>query len=86
MVVWHNRVITGLFDTVRNRRIFSPFHPMIDTAEAYGNEEAVGNAIAKSGISRKGLFLVTKVNFRSYDWKSRKSRYGGSCHEMVKAS
>lgn len=40
---------------------------MIDTAEAYGNEAAVGNAIRKSGISRKELFLVTKVNFRSYE-------------------
>ena len=40
---------------------------MIDTAEAYGNEEAVGNAIIKSGVSRKKLFLVTKVNFRSYE-------------------
>lgn len=40
---------------------------MIDTAEAYGNEEAVGNAIQKSGIPRKELFLVTKVNFRSYE-------------------
>lgn len=40
---------------------------MIDTAEAYGNEEAVGNAIQKSGIPREELFLVTKVNFRSYE-------------------
>ena len=40
---------------------------MIDTAEAYGNEEAVGNAIVKSGIPREELFLVTKVNFRSYE-------------------
>lgn len=40
---------------------------MIDTAEAYGNEEAVGNAIRKNGISREELFLVTKVNFRSYE-------------------
>lgn len=40
---------------------------MIDTAEAYGNEEAVGNAVQKSGISREELFLVTKVNFRSYE-------------------
>ena len=40
---------------------------MIDTAEAYGNEEAVGNAIEKSGIAREELFLVTKVNFRSYE-------------------
>lgn len=40
---------------------------MIDTAEAYGNEEAVGNAIAGSGIPREELFIVTKVNFRSYE-------------------
>lgn len=40
---------------------------MIDTAEAYGNEEAVGRAIAKSGVPRQDLFLVTKVNFRSYE-------------------
>lgn len=40
---------------------------MIDTAEAYGNEAAVGNAIVKSGIDRKKLFLVTKVNYKSYE-------------------
>lgn len=40
---------------------------LIDTAEAYGNEEAVGNGIRRSGIDRKELFLVTKVNFKSYD-------------------
>ena len=40
---------------------------MIDTAEAYGNEKAVGNAIKQSGIDRKELFLVTKVNFKSYE-------------------
>ncbi|MBO4284789.1 MAG: aldo/keto reductase [Alphaproteobacteria bacterium] len=40
---------------------------MIDTAEAYGNEEFVGNAIQKSQIKREDLFLVTKINFKSYD-------------------
>ena len=34
---------------------------LIDTAQAYYNEEGVGNAIAKSGIKREDLFLVTKV-------------------------
>lgn len=33
----------------------------IDTAQAYGNEEAVGNAIKKSNISREELFITTKV-------------------------
>lgn len=40
---------------------------LIDTAEAYGNEAAVGQGIQASGIPRSDLFLVTKVNFRSYD-------------------
>ena len=34
---------------------------LIDTAQAYGNEEGVGSAIAKSGIDRKDLFITTKV-------------------------
>ncbi|MBO5618976.1 MAG: aldo/keto reductase [Paludibacteraceae bacterium] len=34
---------------------------MIDTAQAYGNEEGVGAAIAKSGIPREEIFIVTKV-------------------------
>lgn len=40
---------------------------MIDTAEAYGNEKEVGKGIKASGIDRKELFLVTKVNFKSYE-------------------
>lgn len=33
----------------------------IDTAQAYGNEEAVGNAVKKCGVPREELFLTTKV-------------------------
>ena len=34
---------------------------LIDTAQAYANEEGVGAAIAKSGLPREEIFLVTKV-------------------------
>lgn len=34
---------------------------LIDTAAAYGNEEAVGRAIAHSGIARDELFVTTKL-------------------------
>ena len=34
---------------------------LIDTAAAYGNEEAVGRAIRKSGIPRTELFVTTKL-------------------------
>jgi len=34
---------------------------LIDTAQAYQNEEGVGNAWRKSGLKREELFIVTKV-------------------------
>lgn len=34
---------------------------LIDTAQAYGNEEGVGNAISKCGVPREELFITTKV-------------------------
>lgn len=33
----------------------------IDTAQAYGNEEGVGNAIVKCGLPREELFITTKI-------------------------
>ena len=33
----------------------------IDTAQSYGNEEAVGSAVRKSGVPRDQLFLTTKI-------------------------
>ncbi len=42
---------------------------LIDTAASYGNEEAVGSAIKKSGARREDLFITTKlwVSDASYD-------------------
>ena len=34
---------------------------LIDTAAAYGNEEAVGRAIKRSGIAREEIFVTTKL-------------------------
>lgn len=34
---------------------------LIDTAQAYGNEKAVGNAIKASGVKREDLFVTTKL-------------------------
>ena len=33
----------------------------IDTAQAYGNEEGVGSAVKKCGVSRSELFVTTKI-------------------------
>ena len=40
---------------------------MIDTAQAYQNEEGVGTAIRKSGIKREKVFLVDKVWMGNYE-------------------
>ena len=40
----------------------------IDTAQSYFNEEEVGNAIQKSGIPRKELFITTKVWVEHYGY------------------
>jgi 2,5-diketo-D-gluconate reductase B len=37
----------------------------IDTARAYGNERAIGRAIAQSAVSRGDIFLATKVHSRA---------------------
>lgn len=40
---------------------------LIDTAQAYFNEEAVGAAIIKSGIPREEIFVTTKLSFRNFE-------------------
>ena len=39
---------------------------MIDTAQYYGNEEGVGEAIKESGLDREKLFVTTKVQTSGY--------------------
>jgi diketogulonate reductase-like aldo/keto reductase len=47
---------------------------LLDTAASYGNEEAVGNAIKRSGVPREELFITTKlwINDAGYD-KARRA-------------
>ena len=40
---------------------------LFDTAQAYGNEEAVGAGIKKCGVPREELFITTKLWFRRYE-------------------
>ncbi len=44
----------------------------IDTAQSYFNEEEVGNAIQKSGISREEIFITTKVWIEHYGYEACK--------------
>lgn len=41
---------------------------LIDTAQAYGNEKAVGDAIKESGIPREEVFVTTKLWIQDFSY------------------
>lgn len=45
----------------------------IDTAQAYGNEEGVGNAMVKCGLPREELFITTKIWISNYGYEKAKA-------------
>lgn len=45
---------------------------LIDTAQSYFNEEAVGSAVSKCGVPREELFLTTKVWIDNYGYEKAK--------------
>lgn len=55
---------------------------MIDTAQAYHNEEGVGNAIKKSGIARQEIFLVSKIWISNYGYEKAKASIDKSLHKL----
>lgn len=54
----------------------------IDTAQAYYNEEGVGNAIHKSGISRDELFITTKVWISNGGYEKAKASIDESLRKL----
>ena len=40
---------------------------LFDTAQQYGNEKLVGEALAESGVPREELFITTKLHFKTFD-------------------
>ncbi len=44
---------------------------LIDTAQSYGNEEEVGNAITKTSVTREDLFITTKIWVDNYGYEKR---------------
>lgn len=55
---------------------------MIDTAQAYRNEEGVGNAVHKSGIDRKDIFLVSKIWISNYGYEKAKASIDESLRKL----
>jgi 2,5-diketo-D-gluconate reductase A len=55
---------------------------LIDTAAAYGNEAAVGRAIAASGIPREELFVTTKVATEDQGFTATKEAFKRSLERL----
>lgn len=55
---------------------------LIDTAQSYGNEEAVGKAIKETSISRNELFITTKVWVSNYGYEKAKASIEESLKKM----
>lgn len=55
---------------------------MIDTAQAYFNEEGVGNAVKKSGIKREEFFLVSKIWITNGGYEKAKKSIDASLRKL----
>ena len=55
---------------------------LIDTASAYLNEKAVGDAIKESGINRKELFITTKLWINNAGYENAKKGFETSMEKL----
>jgi diketogulonate reductase-like aldo/keto reductase len=55
---------------------------LIDTAAAYQNEEAVGKAIEKSGVTREDIFVTTKLWIQDTGYESTKKAFESSLKRL----
>lgn len=55
---------------------------LIDTAAAYMNEEAVGKAVAKSGVPRGELFITTKLWVQDASYEDAKAAIDTSLRKL----
>jgi 2,5-diketo-D-gluconate reductase A len=55
---------------------------LIDTAQSYMNEEAVGRAIKQSGVPREELFITTKLWIQSNGYEGAKKAFEASLKKL----
>lgn len=55
---------------------------LIDTAQSYGNEEAVGRALKRSGVPREELFITTKLWIQSQGYEGAKKSFEESLKKL----
>jgi 2,5-diketo-D-gluconate reductase A len=64
------------------RAAFDAGYRHIDTAQMYGNEEGVGQALAESGLARDEVFLTTKLNNDGHGYDAAISRLDESLTKL----
>lgn len=55
---------------------------LIDTAQVYRNEEAVGKAIKASGVPREELFITTKLWISDFSYEAAKDAFNESLRKL----
>lgn len=55
---------------------------LIDTAESYMNEEAVGSGIKESGVARQELFITSKVFIKSNGYEGAKKAFEAALKKL----
>jgi len=55
---------------------------LLDTAQSYGNEEAVGKAIKNSRVAREDLFITTKLWIQSNGYEGAKKSFEKSLKKL----
>ena len=64
------------------RKALRAGYRLIDTAAAYGNEEAVGKAVKNSGLSRQDIFITTKIWVQDFGYEKTKQAVAASLRKL----
>ena len=67
---------TSVFEAIKSG------YRLIDTAQAYGNEKAVGKAIKKSAVAREELFITTKLWVSDVSYDKAKTAFESSLKNL----
>lgn len=78
--VWKVRDQTE-FDTAFDTAMAAGYRH-IDTAQAYDNEQYLGEAIKRSGLNRQDLFITTKIKVQNFGQKSVASSFDESLAQL----
>lgn len=75
----------GVFQVPDKQSVLSALeigYRSLDTAQIYGNEKAVGDAIKESGIPREELFITTKLWISDYGYDKAKKAFEESLNKL----